>query len=447
MNLPELFRGLAVIIDDEINEETSAIFRIKQEIEKKNILVATYKNVPQLELIPSLSAASFVILDWRFHAFEEGLGDERLQVPASLVEEQNKTLVEFIKALFKESFSPLFILTNEPEDNIKSVLAEQELWNSVIPHRNRIFVKSKSDAKTADAFFNLIKEWLQDMPSAYVLKEWEKVIYSAKNKMFNEMYNCSPVWTNIVWDIIKTDSPLDNHREFGGFLTRNFVNRINDYEFLEEFMEKKTSDSNEYAKILEKDHYYAYDSSNMTKIAYTGDLFVEDSEGNKKYYLNIRAQCDLMRNNNDKKYDPELYILNGRIVDINNIITEYIELRKDNKIKIPPNAEYDLLELINICKKKKEIKKINLKFKKHRVNDILFLNGSFIGKINEVIVPFVDNNKAISFNLNINIKNFCSIKEFRVGRILPPVITHIQKCSAHHIIREGLMPSPKELFD
>ena len=46
MEVEELFKGIAVIIDDEINDESSPIFNIRKLIEKRNIPVLTYAEIP-----------------------------------------------------------------------------------------------------------------------------------------------------------------------------------------------------------------------------------------------------------------------------------------------------------------------------------------------------------------------------------------------------------------
>ena len=62
MNVEELFQGIAVIFDDELNDSKSTISRIKARIQEKNIPVAVYTEVPQPEIIPSLSSASIGII-------------------------------------------------------------------------------------------------------------------------------------------------------------------------------------------------------------------------------------------------------------------------------------------------------------------------------------------------------------------------------------------------
>lgn len=42
--------------------------------------------------------------------------------------------------------------------------------------------------------------------------------------------------------------------------------------------------------------------------------------------------------------------------------------------------------------------------------------------------------------------SFAELKDKRIGRVLPPYITRIQQKCSQHIIREGTMPIPREIF-
>ena len=66
MDIGKLFNGIAIIVDNEIEDKTSAIYKIKELIEAKNIPVAVFSEVPQLDVIPAFASASFVILDWDY---------------------------------------------------------------------------------------------------------------------------------------------------------------------------------------------------------------------------------------------------------------------------------------------------------------------------------------------------------------------------------------------
>ena len=62
MEVEELFKGIAVIIDDEINDESSPIFNIRKLIEKRNIPVLTYAEIPSVEIIEAFQRNYILIL-------------------------------------------------------------------------------------------------------------------------------------------------------------------------------------------------------------------------------------------------------------------------------------------------------------------------------------------------------------------------------------------------
>ena len=134
----------------------------------------------------------------------------------------------------------------------------------------------------------------------------------------------------------------------------------------------------------------------------TGDVFKEEyqNEGvtNFRYYLNIRPQCDLVRDSNLDKVG--LYCLKGRVFDEN---------------------------------------KINKK------GGVPFNEGQFIEKINHAIIPFIDDNKIVEFLFrDLKVMKFGVLKDKRIGRLLPPYITRIQQRYALYLTRQGLPRIPKE---
>ena len=50
MDIGKLFNGIAVIVDNEIENKTSAIYKIKELIEAKNIPVAVYSETSFLKI-------------------------------------------------------------------------------------------------------------------------------------------------------------------------------------------------------------------------------------------------------------------------------------------------------------------------------------------------------------------------------------------------------------
>mgnify|MGYP000852066597 FL=1 len=440
MDVGKLFQGIAVIFDDEINNPTSTISTIKEIIQCKNIPVAVYNEMPRQEIIPSLSNASFVILDWDYTNGELDVGDdERLSIPTELKTEQDKNLIQFISELLRIVFIPVFIFTSKSVDSIKTTLQDAKLWND--DKENRIFIKQKNDINTEVQLFGAIEDWIKAMPSVYVLKEWEKNISKSKDAMFIELYGYSPNWVKIIWDMLKEDT-IEYHREFGEFVTRNLNNRIGTYEFDEKIIEARRDNisSEELRRVVKGERYFVYDT--QPKQAYTGDLFKDGRD----YYLNIRAQCDLSRmNENNSAYNPKLYCIKGKKLRSNDIVTDDIRMTTEGTLSFGVNKSFSLDEMREKCKDNDELKNFNKNFANYR-NNIFFRKGTFLERNDKVIVGCVADEQVLQFNLDISIKEFNDVKDKRIGRILPPYITRIQQKCAQNMVREGIMPTPKELF-
>ena len=437
MDVEKLFNGIAVIIDNEIEEKTSDIYKIKELIEAKNIPVAVFSEIPQLDVIPALASASFVILDWDYTngalEIEEG---ERIAIAGALAESEEERLIGFIKKLLSDVFVPIFIFTAKQPSTVIDSLKEASLWDD--EKTNRIFVKQKIDVDSEEELFSAITEWVKKMPSVYVLKEWEGVVRKAQNSMFNELYSYSPNWAKIIWDMLKSDS-RDNQREFGDFVTKQLTNRISGYTFDEATI--NTNDDvciKELLSVVEGERYISYTQPQLQ--AYTGDLFFDETSN--VYYLNIRAQCDLARDKN-----PMLYLIKGKELSDEDIITEDIKLTNDQILHLSAKTRYSLAELCEICQKEEELIKVNNLFRAYK-NDAFFTNGNIIGKKSEIIIACIAGRKALKFRLDIHqVVKYSKMKDKLIGRILAPYITQIQQNCASHIVREGIMPTPDKIFN
>ncbi len=77
------------------------------------------------------------------------------------------------------------------------------------------------------------------------------------------------------------------------------------------------------------------------------------------------------------------------------------------------------------------------------------IEGQFIEKINNSIVPFLDGGQIIEFLFrDIKPKKWKDLKEKRVGRLLPPYINRIQQRYALYMQRQGLPRIPDAaIFD
>lgn len=438
MNIEKLFSGIAVIVDNEIDDASSSIYNIKKLIEEKNIPVLTFSEIPSLDVIPALSGAAFVILDWDYTdgkiAVEEG---ERIHIPGTLIEAEESRLISFITQLLKELFVPVFIFTAKSKEMVTDRLKDSDLWQDNRP--NRIFVKQKDEVDTDDELFSAIADWTKEMPSVYVLKEWALAIQKAQNKMFNELYSYSPDWANIIWDMLKEDS-IDNQHEFGSFVTRSLLNRIEGYSFEEAAIQSEmTGNKDELRKVVESERFLQYHA--QPEQAYTGDLFKDGSD----YYLNIRAQCSIARKDQQGNYNPTLYCIKGKKLRNQDIIAEDIHLTTDKELVFSASKRFSLDHVCEICGDISKLEEFNRNFSKHR-NSIFFRKGTILERDDKIIIGCVAGEQAIVFSMEIEIRSFSEMKDKRIGRVLPPYITKIQQKTAANMVREGTLPLPKELF-
>lgn len=446
MDVKSLFYGIAVIIDDEIDDTGSTINQIKSILSDSNIPVLPINHIPPEELIPSLSSASLIILDWDY--FHENIGSEiaeekdfRIIKPEELGNDEENRLISFIRKLLESIFAPVFIFTSKSIDDIQSKLVDESLY--YVDKPNRLLIKSKNEVSTKDSLFSTLENWLRESPSAYVLKAWNKTIVEAHNDTFIELYNCSPNWVKLIWETIKNDS-IENQKEFGAFLTKNLMNHIKEYEFDEEILDKSIDGNNEsdIIKIIENERFVCYES--QPNQAYTGDLF---KESGGKYFLNIRAQCDLSRSGNPTgEYNPVLFGVEGKAIKNRDIISSDIRLTSEGQLVFENQEPFSLDALREICRNDADLIAFNSNFRRFR-NKVFFQNGTFIGRADKIIICCINGERILQFDLNLHHRLFSEVKDKRVGRILPPYITQIQqKCSAY-LIREGTIPTPQKIIE
>ncbi len=395
MDIKKLFSGVAVIIDNKINDEESGdlIINIMNKLRTYNIPLIKYLDIPENKTINSLKNVNFVLLDWEL--FDSHLSGTRTEIKYI-----NRNIA-FIKKLRKTTFVPIFIFSNLSKDSIINILKERKLYKD--NYNNCIFVKRKSDLFSKDkkkfVFWSELTNWLNRTPSIYVLKEWENSLDIAKTDLFWSFYDINQDWPSVLQETFTKDGSDVNY-ELGNFVFKNIMARIEPIKFDDEIIKKEGSDisKEDIRKILEAERFIKNES--LPKIPFTGDLYKKSPDG-KNYLLNIRPECDIIRKNN-----PSLYCIEGTVIDET---------------------------MINSTKEENKNKKIT------------FDNG-FIEKTNELYLPFVDNGKILKFSLkNITTnKKWNDLKEKRLGRLLPPYITRVQQRYSFYLQRQGLPAIPEK---
>lgn len=417
MNIKELFKGVAVVIDDKINDTESGdlILKIVEKLINYNIPVIKYVNLPENKEINNFKNISFLLLDWE-------LFDGSLRGTRAAQKEIDRNF-RFIRKIRKISFIPIFIFSNETPNTIINSLSDKNLYKK--NENNYIFVKRKQDLFTGNGSFkmyNEIKKWLKQTPSIYVLKVWEKALNDAKNKLFWDFYNINHKWPSVLQKTFQDDGSDVNY-ELGNFIFKNIMARTEPIKFDKDIL--KIEDDNltqeEIRKVLEAERFLKSDSL-PPDIPFTGDLFKvfryelsENATSEKEhYFLNIRPDCDIAIRRGVSS-NPDLYCLECEIVD-------------------------------------------ETKINNGNSNNIIFNKGTFIDKTNNTYIAFIDSGKILQIKLK-EVKTFKwnqelftnnnngqkrILKTTRIGRILPPYITAIQQKFSFYLQRQGLPAIPEK---
>ena len=402
MSVDNLFKGIAVIIDDQVNDQGANINNIIKQISEKKIPTLLFDKIPDETTTSNLQGVSFILLDWRLEDLSEDDLLEGVMLPEGLQEYNSEQNIEFLKKIREINFCPIFIFSNESKESILEQLELAELCTNGKP--SNIFIKGKNELKGKNKVFREIESWLKKNPSMYVLKEWENEYQQSKNKLFSDFQRISPYWAKIMWDNFKDDGANES-LELGELISKNLHTRMMPMSFKDEIFSNKRIkvNSQDLRKVLEGEKFLKSELLHDDVIS-TGDVFKvlrPNSEADNPeytYYLNIRAQCDLVRSSSN----IDLYCLKGR-----------------------------------------EIKDAGTRKSKIKINE-----GHFSEKISHAIVPFIDGGKIIEFHFyDLQIKKWNTLKPNRIGTLLPPHINRIQQKYGLYMQRQGLPRIPLNAFN
>jgi hypothetical protein len=400
-----LFSGIAVVIDDELETPRALIRDIVSQIEQQSCPVIKFTSLPDDHVTSNLSAASFFIVDWNLKTnavqAAAGEGGENIRLPERLNKKNTKDNIEFLKKLSQIKFAPIFIFTEEPVDPIRAQLKNAGLMTD--EGANHIFVKQKSEVKE-NGVFQVLSNWLLEVPSAYVLKQWEREYNIAKNGFFIDFYTQSHNWPIVLWKAYESDG-VSPSVEVGALIGRNVLSRMTPFNFSLETHVKNyddqagTRDPNDskthVEKVLSGERFIPAGRLHDQSIA-PGDLFKKGD----KYYLNIRPDCDCIARDGAAQDTIDLYLIKG-----------------------------------SKWTKKAVIENFNRQY------------GNLQEKDNEAVVFGVIDGTTISFNFkDLVIQPWGAWKTSRKGRLLSPYLTRVQQRYAAYLQRPGLSRIPEHLI-
>jgi hypothetical protein len=369
--------GIAVVIDDELDDEKSEIYTLIERLSDQNISYIKYTTIPDDSVIEHFSGCSFIILDWLLKP-SKTRDIPGLKQP-EFIEKEN---IKFLKQLLfdKKIFVPVFIFTNQTIDDIKQMLEDEKLFDTNRP--NFIFIKEKKELLKCD-LLQEISSWIYDNPPVYVLKTWENEYRKALGSMFSDFYQHSPSWVTILTKSFENDS-TDISAEMMTLIQNNLFSRMKT-KILDESLLKITNgetDKEHIRQILEdcrflKKEYLSDDEFRC------GDVFLGTK---KRLLINIRPDCDWVARGCTSPDSIELYLLEGTI-------------NKDDDIDT---------NLEDLSEEKRRAKELQ--------NEILMNLGNFVEKANEAIIFSMYEKKTYTFHLKkIIIKTVGDLKDKRIG--------------------------------
>lgn len=413
--IKKMFVGEILIVDDEVYEEYTEAYVMEEYLKEHKFSVIAKETFP-VENELAGHKLSMVICDWMLlKGNEEG---------------NAKAVISFLNKVQSKEFLPVFICTS-----IDKAIVEEYLTNSKYNCKNykanaasSIIIVKKEDIK-GEKLFDFLKEWLLNNPSVKLLKEWEQSLETAKNNMFNALYNSSEYWPWVLAKAYKEDGEKNIGESMGEFVTKNLLSRISEY-----YIEDVTPDANvdiDVATVLEGERCLYYQDNMVTsQTAFkTGDILKKGH----KWYIIIKRQCDLNRTQNDN-----LYAL--KMSELKNVGVEPIFLSADRKTIHIFNKEYPLDEI--------DINTINEQLSEAYSKTRVLHKGKILEINSQVIIPCVCGKKVVSVDLTeLSCIGFENVEQYeRIARLLEPYISIITDKFAFYVSSKGSMRTPTELF-
>lgn len=398
--LKSLFRGIVVLIDDEVIKQDSEISQLASQIEKENCHVIKIPQLPTDEQLNTLTEAAFFILDWNLYNIQtDSQSADDLPIvrpPQTLKTSHIQANLRFLKKIRELRFAPIFIFTNEDIETVKQKLADNDLFSN--EPSDHIFVQSKA-AVIEEGVFNFLDGWIRDHPSAYVLKRWEAAYTNARNTFFVDFYSLSHLWPVVLWKTY-SDDHLSETAELTSLIGRNILSRLAPVPFDANILEASNHagataneiPSTEVRKVLEGERFIK--QNRLQDEVSVGDVFKDRG----KYYVNIRPECDCVPRNGQSIDDIELYLIRGNKISDDKFHDTFDESFGNFRDKDTTGTVFAMHEGITVC---------------------------------------------FQFN-DFRIEKWKDWKIKRIGRLIPPYSTKLQQRFASYIQRIGLARIPIE---
>lgn len=389
MNIKELFAGVGVVIDDKVfarNEQNpDHIISIVDQLENTyHFPLVKYSDLPSNENLAMMGNISFLLLDWEFDTREEILGERGLDVSIGdrFKDANEKRVIEIVREVSHKSLVPIFLFSNQAGDTIMKALEKAEVDTA----KSQIYVESKSALVGEGQLLAKIGMWVDAHSGVYVAKAWDNAFNKAKNQFFSTMCNNTSHWPKAIFD-----TAIEDHVEVGEELTQsvsqNILSRMLPIDISQEQIDKDTDspDKDEVFGIMQGQFFM----DNKCDTSIVGDFY----KCKDKYFLNIRPTCDCVGRDANSGL---VYLL-----ECSKMSSGQIKTYQGHLVESPDGAMVGPL--------------YNGKYYRVRFKDLYVVQET-------------------------------ECRDKKVGRVLPPVITHIAERYGLYIQRQALPRLPKVIL-
>jgi hypothetical protein len=317
--VPNVFKGIALVIDNDIGREPEGIDKIIKAIRNGGGHFVSMGKLPDTDYdLDHLSGVSFFIMDWNLEGEVDGEGLELgVAKPAGLKDAMAADNIAFLKRLSRSRHAPVFVFTNDtPEEVRELLLADEHLRHDV--EARAIVVESKT--VVGDRLYEVLETWAKETPSVLTLKAWERSHRKATNELFVDLHNRTTYWPVMMWQTFQADGVLPK-LEMARLLNRLVESRMGELDldldpFLAAVEEKRAGDEGEYRRsmfrVLEGERFVRDERLDSGLYA-PGDVFSFKVAGSDQvtYWINVRAECDCLRGGDSH----ELYLLRAKEIE------------------------------------------------------------------------------------------------------------------------------------
>jgi len=133
-------KSTALIVDDEVNDKRTRIYKIRGILEDKCISFVTYSDIPPHGVWESFGYLSFLIIDWNLKSSEDVSG---ASIGSELIRQRENDILDFVEYMTTHYFMPVFLFTQENLTPIKGRILERDALKRAFA-KGQVVIRAKS---------------------------------------------------------------------------------------------------------------------------------------------------------------------------------------------------------------------------------------------------------------------------------------------------------------